>query len=277
MEKRPSVPNVNNPHIDFNMAGRNVKKVPNPKESHDENVQSDRIDFDDLLLHIGEFGRYQKCLFLCIIPFLFFMVFVYCSQIFITLVPENYWCRVPELEHLTMDKRYSFFNWSFSVRCLIWLCCALQYPQWKACDFNCPHKTSFILLLFRILVYYCRYQRLQMRINLINAECTQSIIHKCCSMALKRPIRNGQQVHAKMVGILRISMCHIVQFQRKYVLNHNYKNSTWHDQFRIDFSWNGYVKMHRNRPLHNQCSSLVPFVVVYSLVGLPIDMVVFQL
>ncbi|KAG5679390.1 hypothetical protein PVAND_008958 [Polypedilum vanderplanki] len=65
------------------------------------------IDFDDLLPHIGDFGRYQKILFLLMIPFAFFVAFVYFSQIFITLVPEEHWCAVPELEKLnyTVEQR----------------------------------------------------------------------------------------------------------------------------------------------------------------------------
>lgn len=63
------------------------------------------IDFDDLLPHIGEFGRYQKILFLFMIPFAFFVAFVYFSQIFITLVPEEHWCFVPELANLTVEQR----------------------------------------------------------------------------------------------------------------------------------------------------------------------------
>lgn len=63
------------------------------------------MDFDDLLPHIGDFGLYQKILFLLMIPFAFFVAFVYFSQIFMTLVPEEHWCRVPELENLTLDER----------------------------------------------------------------------------------------------------------------------------------------------------------------------------
>jgi hypothetical protein len=63
------------------------------------------IDFDDLLPHLGEFGRYQKILFLLMIPFAFFVAFVYFSQIFITLVPEQHWCFVPELVNLTVEQR----------------------------------------------------------------------------------------------------------------------------------------------------------------------------
>ncbi|CRK95636.1 CLUMA_CG009094, isoform A [Clunio marinus] len=63
------------------------------------------IDFDDLLPHIGEFGRYQKILFLLMIPFAFFVAFVYFSQIFITLVPDEHWCFVPELANLPVEQR----------------------------------------------------------------------------------------------------------------------------------------------------------------------------
>lgn len=63
------------------------------------------MDFDDLLPHIGDFGRYQKILFLLMIPFAFFIAFVYFSQIFMTLVPDDHWCHVPELQQLTAEQR----------------------------------------------------------------------------------------------------------------------------------------------------------------------------
>jgi hypothetical protein len=71
----------------------------------DDREQAKDMDFDELLPHVGEFGTYQKILFVLMIPFAFFVAWVYFSQIFITLVPEQYWCRVPELENLTIDER----------------------------------------------------------------------------------------------------------------------------------------------------------------------------
>ncbi|XP_066905698.1 carcinine transporter [Halyomorpha halys] len=62
-------------------------------------------DFDDLLPHVGEFGIYQKLLFLMMIPFTFAVACVYFVQIFITLVPEKHWCRIPELDHLPLEQR----------------------------------------------------------------------------------------------------------------------------------------------------------------------------
>nr|XP_022915749.1 organic cation transporter protein-like [Onthophagus taurus] len=81
---------------------RNNKTVNEEKKKVDE---EDGFDFDDLLPHIGEFGNYQKILFLLMIPFAFFVAWVYFSQIFITVNPEQYWCRVPELENLTVEQR----------------------------------------------------------------------------------------------------------------------------------------------------------------------------
>lgn len=63
------------------------------------------LDFDDLLPHVGEFGTYQRILFVLMIPFAFFVAWVYFSQIFITLVPEEHWCHVPELENLAVEER----------------------------------------------------------------------------------------------------------------------------------------------------------------------------
>lgn len=71
-----------------------------------EGSEQRHLDFDDLLPHIGEFGMYQKLLFLLMIPFAFSVAFVYFTQIFITLVPEEHWCRVPELEHLSIEDRW---------------------------------------------------------------------------------------------------------------------------------------------------------------------------
>ncbi|CAH2990354.1 unnamed protein product [Chilo suppressalis] len=50
-------------------------------------------------------GRYQKLLFLAMMPFGFFFAFVYFVQMFIAATPQQHWCRVPEMEHLDVDIR----------------------------------------------------------------------------------------------------------------------------------------------------------------------------
>ncbi|XP_055606825.1 organic cation transporter protein-like [Uranotaenia lowii] len=75
--------------------------VPDPSGKPEKPI----VDFDDLLPHVGEFGRYQKILFLLMIPFAFFVAFVYFAQIFITITPEQHWCWIPELEHLSVEER----------------------------------------------------------------------------------------------------------------------------------------------------------------------------
>ena len=71
----------------------------------EEKPKEKDVDFDDLLPHVGEFGTYQKILFCLMVPFAFYVAWVYFSQIFITLVPEEHWCKVPELMDLPVERR----------------------------------------------------------------------------------------------------------------------------------------------------------------------------
>jgi hypothetical protein len=55
------------------------------------------IEFDEILLCVGEFGPYQILLFFLTAPFSIFLAFIAFSQVFITLVPDH-WCHVLEFE-----------------------------------------------------------------------------------------------------------------------------------------------------------------------------------
>ncbi|KAL6437757.1 hypothetical protein ACFW04_004254 [Cataglyphis niger] len=59
------------------------------------------IDFDEVLVHVGEKGRYQNIMYyLLCIPATLPAVFLAFSQVFVSASPEH-WCRIPELENLT--------------------------------------------------------------------------------------------------------------------------------------------------------------------------------
>lgn len=72
----------------------------------DGETRKKKIDFDDLLVHAGEFGLYQVILFCVSMPFQVFAVMSYFGQMFITESSRQYWCWVPELENFTaLDRR----------------------------------------------------------------------------------------------------------------------------------------------------------------------------
>jgi hypothetical protein len=67
------------------------------KKAEEGGESRPRIEtFDDILPYIGEAGRYQWFLFVILLPFTFVYAFLYFAQFFITLIPEEYWCSVPE-------------------------------------------------------------------------------------------------------------------------------------------------------------------------------------
>ena len=59
--------------------------------------------FDEILSYVGEAGRYQVFLFIILLPFAFVYTFLYFGQFFMTLLPEEYWCHVPELDDTNLS------------------------------------------------------------------------------------------------------------------------------------------------------------------------------
>jgi hypothetical protein len=91
-------------------ASRSLEPSADERPKRKDDASKDRdVDFDELLPHVGEFGTYQKILFCLMIPFAFYVAWVYFSQIFITLVPEEHWCKVPELMDLPVHRRFVTF------------------------------------------------------------------------------------------------------------------------------------------------------------------------
>ncbi|KAH0945542.1 hypothetical protein HN011_010349 [Eciton burchellii] len=65
--------------------------------------------FDDILPYVGDFGRYQRLLLLALLPYSVAYATLYFSQFFLTLVPQEHWCRTEELVplNLTQEERVS--------------------------------------------------------------------------------------------------------------------------------------------------------------------------
>ncbi|XP_046622090.1 carcinine transporter-like [Neodiprion virginianus] len=62
-------------------------------------------NFDDVLPYVGGAGCYQWILFFLLLPFAFGYAFLYFTQYFITLTPDQHWCTVPELEGWNLTDR----------------------------------------------------------------------------------------------------------------------------------------------------------------------------
>ncbi|XP_075971307.1 carcinine transporter-like [Anticarsia gemmatalis] len=69
-----------------------------------KNIEKE-VSYDEILTKAGEMGCYQWLLVFYSLPFYWFGVMVYFSQMFITEVSPNHWCRIPELENLTDFQR----------------------------------------------------------------------------------------------------------------------------------------------------------------------------
>lgn len=77
------------------------------EEEHAKVVESEEpFDLDELLPAIGEFGRYQKLLlWLICLPACIPCGFCAFNQLFMTDVPEDYWCKIPELQNFSVEER----------------------------------------------------------------------------------------------------------------------------------------------------------------------------
>ena len=62
--------------------------------------------FDDMLPCVGNFGKYQWLIMLALIPYSVAYAVLYFAQFFLTLVPQEHWCKIDELKNLTEENRY---------------------------------------------------------------------------------------------------------------------------------------------------------------------------
>lgn len=63
--------------------------------------------FDDILPYVGDFGRYQLLLLLALLPYSVAYATLYFSQFFLTLLPQEHWCKIEELDssNFTQEER----------------------------------------------------------------------------------------------------------------------------------------------------------------------------
>lgn len=66
--------------------------------------------FDDILPYVGDFGRYQWLLLIALLPYSVAYATLYFSQFFLTLVPQEHWCKIEELvsSNFTQKERMEF-------------------------------------------------------------------------------------------------------------------------------------------------------------------------
>ncbi|KAL1399381.1 hypothetical protein pipiens_001183 [Culex pipiens pipiens] len=78
-------------------------------EDGEKPVSDEPFDLDELLPAIGEFGRYQKLLlWLICLPACIPCGFCAFNQLFMTDVPHEYWCSIPELQNFTVEERKQY-------------------------------------------------------------------------------------------------------------------------------------------------------------------------
>lgn len=75
------------------------------KIARENDVKSEVVDYDELLVAAGDFGRYQLGLFLSTFPFYVLGSFSYFTQLFLTETSPDYWCMVPELQNVSISER----------------------------------------------------------------------------------------------------------------------------------------------------------------------------
>ncbi|XP_054008856.1 organic cation transporter protein-like [Hylaeus anthracinus] len=65
---------------------------------------NEAVTLDDVLIYLDEFGTYQRYLFCILTVFSVFLIFVYFTQAFLTVLPNEYWCKLPEVEGVSNEK-----------------------------------------------------------------------------------------------------------------------------------------------------------------------------
>lgn len=111
------------------------------------------FDFDDLLPEIGEFGMFQKLMFMFMIPFCFIAPFVYLSQIFMTLTPTDYYCFVPGLSLIQSEEERK--NLSIPMEGSTFSRC-MMYDRNYTEIFKAPNRSQYTVFNASIPIIKCQ-------------------------------------------------------------------------------------------------------------------------
>lgn len=76
-----------------------------PEATETTALRSKLDSFDDVLPCVGDFGKYQFLLFLALFPYSVAYATLYFSQFFLTLVPQEHWCKVDDLLNRSLTQR----------------------------------------------------------------------------------------------------------------------------------------------------------------------------
>ncbi|KAL0102049.1 hypothetical protein PUN28_018534 [Cardiocondyla obscurior] len=87
------------------MKNSNGMKSHVDNANSNENAMRPKLEtFDDILPYVGDFGRYQWLLLLGLLPYSVAYASLYFSQFFLTLVPQEHWCKIEKLISLNFTQ-----------------------------------------------------------------------------------------------------------------------------------------------------------------------------
>lgn len=90
------------------MKNSNGIKSPDGTDASETTILRPKLEtFDDVLPYVGDFGRYQWLLLVALLPYSVAYAVLYFSQFFLTLLPQEHWCKIEELvfSNFTQEER----------------------------------------------------------------------------------------------------------------------------------------------------------------------------
>ncbi|GAB1867834.1 Solute carrier family 22 member 3 [Camponotus japonicus] len=107
------------------MKNSNGIKSPDGTDASETTILRPKLEtFDDVLPYVGDFGRYQWLLLVALLPYSVAYAVLYFSQFFLTLLPQEHWCKIEKLV---------FSNFTQEERVKIGIPKSQDYPYYDRC------------------------------------------------------------------------------------------------------------------------------------------------